>query len=397
MQEYFVDILDHDLTTVIQTVNPENLHLVLNDGEVSTIDFELTDTALDTSGNPVIQGFNYFSPWENGWRLRYGPFIVIASGLISSVNLAYGRPFLAISGVDWLGYLNRRFWPFDGRRPHWLDYCDTGHTPPLGFSYSDHADVADILTTMLDIVLARPNSVPLTYTLAPTGIVKNFQLSLADNTKILDIVKNVCSLGAGTAFEITHDRIFRIATPTWYGDPDAIANNPADGNLIYTFDDAGPPLQLDFTNSGPAETHIQGEGDGTTGRNVVCKGNIENQEVFWRLDEAYQFDDAITRTQTDDRVEEKFAFDLNPIHQIPLVADPHVVDTIISDGYFWTNFKPGRAIWIDLVLGNGFHHIQSAHHIAAMDCQFDNQGGCRVSIQQNQIYDTSGEAFVDEG
>lgn len=396
MQDYVIDHLDHTFE-VFQTINPENLQFVLNDEDISTITYEISLFAEDTSGDPVITGADFISPWQTHWQLRYGPDIIIAAGVHSSVNVAYGGNFLKVAGVDWVGYLNRRQIPFDGRSAHVNDYVID--SPPQGFEYEKiNIDIADIMTAILDVTLGRTNSIPFTYSLDATGIIiPYYTLDLADTSKILSIIQDLGNYDVGTAWEITPDKVFQIASPRWYGDPTAIANDSSNANLIYTIDEDDPPVNLDFTNTGPEQTHIQGEGDGSTTREAVTLGNLANQEVYWRTDGAYQYQNTITRDAVAQRTQERLAFGLNPIHEIPVTVDPNIIDTLqATDGFFWTNFKPGRAVWIDIPLGNGYHHIQSAHHIVSMSATLTD-GNMLVDLSFNQIYDTSGEASVEEG
>lgn len=407
MLQYIIDHMDHDFT-VTQSFIPENLHFTLNDEDESTIEYEISASAKDLSGDPVITGNDFISPENTHWRLRYGASINIAAGVHTSVKMSYGGNFMSVSGSDWMWYFNHRFMPFDGRPTHTFDY--TLMSPTMaGVNYEAiSTDVADLLTAILDMVLGRTDSLPITYSLSATSLVWDyFRLDLADTTSILDIVKNICAYSPGRAFEITPARVFQISGTDirWYGDPDSIANDPLNFNLIWTINGDYPPLSLDFTNTGPRETHLQGEGDGTTVRNVVTLGNVANQDVYWRTDRQEQFTNAITRDAVEARTHEQLAFDLNPVHEIPISLDPDIVDQQYdilnsnppgtSTGFFWENFKPGRAIWVDLQLLA--HHIDSAHHIVSMDCTVNANGACKVDITENQIYDTSGQAHVDEG
>ncbi len=536
MLQYVVDHMDHDFS-VLQSFKPENLRFTLNDEDPSTIAYEISKSAVDLNGDPVVIGNDFISPWDTHWRLRYGPDVTICAGVHNSVKMSYGDNFMSVSGTDWLGYFDRRFIPFDGRDGHHYDKA-IGSTPGGVIYQATDVDIADALTAVLDLVLGMTNSIPFTYNLSSTGVVMDhFRLDMADTSTLLSIVKSICGYNPGVTFEITPARVFQIASPRWYGEPNDIAADPDNVNLIWTVNTSHPPVSLDFTNVGPACTHIQGESSGTATREVITLGNLENQEVYWRTDKGYQFEDAITRASAEARTHEQFAFDLNPQHEIPLTLDPDIVDkqqdnpnlitndgfetnttgwsvdggstTItriatefkfdthscevaadainhgikyalsgltastryrfivyclvpiginynvscdgtggvtssmrtgtglwqkvqiefttgaaqtstnlkitnrttgahtfyvdgasvievgVNDGFFWTTFKPGRAIWIDLQLVA--HHIDSAHHIVAMDCKVDANGVAGVSLEENQIYDTSGLAHVYEG
>lgn len=413
MQQYVIDHLDHDFN-VVQSFIPQNLHFILNDEDVSTIEYEISANHLDLDGNPVITLdtglYTAVAPWNTHWRLRYDGIVDIMAGPHVSVNMAYGGNYISVAGQDWVGYFNRRFQPWNGSsRATFFD--NVIGTPPVGLYYSVVTrDISDALTDILTSILSMPNSMPITYgSLVSAGVdVDYYQISLGDTTTLLDIVKTICAYYPGVAWEITPGMHFHTSgnEPRWYGDPDSLgASDDSDPSLIWVVNSGQPPISLDFTNTGPGATHMQGEGQGTSTKFAKTIGNEANQEVFWRLDKQVSFDDAITRASVNARTREQLAFDLNPIHEIPLVLDPDVVDQQYAisqgddpgddDGFFWTSFKPGRAIWINLQLLA--HLIDSPHHIVSMDCSVNANGACSVSIQQNQIYDTSGQAQVDEG
>lgn len=406
MLQYVIDHLDHAFN-VIQSFVPENLHFVLNDEDVSTIEYDISSSAKDLNGNNIITGNDFISPHNTHWRLRYGPSVTIAAGVHTSVKMTYSQNYMSVAGSDWLWYLDQRFMPFSGAVNHAYDYTLMNPIMP-GVNYEiNSVDLSTALTAILNMALGRTNSLPITYTLAASGLIIDYhRLDLADTTTLLEIIKDLCSYDPGRAFEITPGRVFEISTGArWYGDPNAIANDSANANLVWTINNSNPPLDLDFTNVGPGCTHIQGEGSGTTTREIVTLGNLENQGVYWRTDKPYQFNDAITRATVLARTQEQLAFDLNPVHEIPIYLDPDMIDKQISvnlshnpgddDGWFWSNIKPGRALWVDLQLLA--HHIQSAHHIVSMDCTVEDNGSAKVTVSQNQIYDTSGQAFVEEG
>lgn len=397
LQPYIIDHLAHD-GTVTQSFVPENLGWTMNDMDESTITYEISKESLDLDGDPVITGDDFISPKNTGWQLRYGANDPFFAGVHTNVEMEYGRPYMSVAGSDWMWYFNQRFMPFDGRVDHAHDYVIG--TPAEGASIEVvSADVATVLTDILDMVLGRPNSMPITYSLSATGVeVDYYRLDLADDTTLLAIFQALCAYTPGVVFEITPGQVFQIATPRWYGDPNAIAGDDTNANLIWVFHSPDfLPQSLGFTNTGPAATHEMGQGSGTTTTYVDSRGNTANQEVYYRLDKSATYDDAMTRASVVAYNHDQFALDLNPVHEIPITVDPHQIDIQngMDDGFFWTVFKPGRAFYIDLELIA--HHIDSAHHIVQMDCSVNANGVCLVNLTQNQIYDTSGDAYVLEG
>lgn len=397
--------MDHDFN-VFQSFCPENLHFTMNDEDISTIEYEITASAMDLDGDPVITGNDFISPHNTHWQLRYGPSIIIMAGVHTSVEMDYGGNYMSVSGADWMWYLAQRFMPFDGRAGHINDFIIG--TPPEGLAYEDTSvDVVVAIQTIAAMIFGRDNSIPIDFgDPDPAGVdATYYRIDLADTTSFLSIVQDLCAIAPGTAFEITPDLFFEAVSPRWYGDPNDIANDSGNSNLIWTIDDDHPPLNLKFTNTGPGATHVQGSGEGTGQSNVSSLSNVDNQEVYWRTDKSYDFQNTIHMTDVINKTQERLTFDINPIHEIPIILDPSIVDAQYEidqshspgddDGFFWTNFKPGRAIWIDLQLIA--HHIQSAHHIVSMDCTLNSSGVMMVSLTENQIYDTSGQASTPEG
>lgn len=406
MLNYVIDHMDHDFT-VFQSFKPEALHFTMNDEDISTCEYQISSNALDLDGDPVIVGTDFISPKNTHWMLRYQD-TEIMGGIHTSVAMSYGQNYMSVTGSDWMWYLDQRFLRFDGRPDHAHD--NVIGSPAEGFSYEIiNVHIEDALTAIFDQVFGADNSMPITYSgLSTTDwTIDYYRLDLSDTTTVLDIVKDLCSYTPGVAFKVNTDKEFSISDgPRWYGLPEDIADgDSSNAALIWVVSDAKPPLSLDFTNTGPACTHVQAQGDGTTTNNVVTYGNEENQEVYWRLDKSYNFTDAITRDTVEAKTHEQFAFDLNPIHEIPLSLDPDTVDKQYSatifghdpgddDGFFWQTFQPGQAIWIDLNLIA--HSINSPHHIVSMDCTVGTNGSTTVSISQNQIYDTTGQAHTEE-
>jgi hypothetical protein len=392
--EYYVDHFDSTLT-VFQTIRPEKLNAILNIRAPDTITYEISMSAKDLAGNNVvfrnpIDNSSFIGSQRTGWLLRQG-YTPISAGLHTSVRGRLGEDFMQVAGADWSSYFARRQFPFDGSNV----LAEAIGGAPHGLAYeATSIDVATILTNILDAVLAKANSWPITYTLAATGISTHWEIPIGDQTFISAMISTLSDIAPGFDFETTWDMVFKIASPYFYGDPTTFdITDPTRTEWTHVFDgsdDAHTPYDLDFTNNGPVSTHISGYGADNSPYIAVTKGYGAGQVQFHRLDASYDFSNIVNRSALDAKTSKQLAFDLQPQHEIPVSVLP---SQIVN---FWTKFKPGRAIYIDADLL--FHEIQSGHRIVSMNISDDeNAGEMKVDLGLNQIYSTSDSIGTVEG
>jgi hypothetical protein len=390
---WYIDHLRHDDLSIFQTIRPENLHFVLNARDKSTIDYEISCSAVDLSGSPVVSEMGpgesgFIGPWRTGWNLRFGSQI-IAAGVHTSVSGSLGDDYMKVAGVDWVGYLDQRLYPFDPRPDHVNDYVIG--TPPAGLAYEDvSVDASVIINNLWQAIFGRPNSLPLTYGPLTVGLtVPYFRLDLGDTTTLLEQIQDLADFFPGFDFWVDPLTLeFQTAYPYRFGDITALIEAGSTGpNIVYSTDDVVPD-SLDFTNTGPAQTHLFGTGSGLASELGTALGTIDGEETFWRTDGQYDAGDVYDQDSLDGLTAQQLSYGLNPIHEISLVLDP----ARITD--FWEKFKPGVAIWVDEDLL--FHQIQSPQRVVSIDATVSNDGNVTATIGVNQIYDTSTDAGIPE-
>jgi hypothetical protein len=388
--DYLLDLLAHDLTTIDQTVRPENLSFTLNDEAPHTMTCELSLSAKNTAGADAVS-HDFIGPKRTGFKLRYGTDVIMG-GYFESVRGSAGAGFMQIAGTSWLGYLDGRFFPFRGWDPtHVNDYVIG--SPPQGLAYEiSGAGVHTVWQNLWDSFFGMANSMPLTYLNEDISLtIPYFRVDLADTTTLLGHLQALSVIDPGfTYFFNENTRELRFKKYARYGNPTTLVSAGSGGaNIAYVFDAASKMELLEFENVGPKETHIMGSGAGLAWQWVVSLGAPANQAAYWRWDGTANFENSYTESHLEAQVRRQFAQDLNPQHQIPLKVNPANISG------FWSTFKPGVAIWIDYDLG--FHAIDSPQHVVQMTCNVDRNGNAIVDFGLDQIYDTSGMPGIPEG
>lgn len=399
---YYVDHLDHDCTTVIQTLRPENLDFELTIRDQDTITYEISLGATDIDDSPIIS-HDFIGPWRTCWQLRCGNEI-ISAGPHAQVNGVVGEDFMKVSGVSWEGYFNRRHQPFDARTTHVNDFVIG--TPPQGLHYEYYdvtaaTDISHVVKALFDAIFDQDNSLPITYTRADLGFgITHYAVSLGDFTYFLSMLQDLGNNVPGFDFWVTPGgRALVLGSPFRFGDtPGVIAGGSGGGDIIYAFDDtdlADRGVSLEFTNTGPEKTHTVGTGS-SSGQGTVTGVSLGtpagNETVYFRLDGTYDAgDQAVDPDVIESMTRQDFALGLQPQHEIPLSVDP----SEFGPDTFWATFKKGLAVWLNYDLG--FHEIDSPQRIVSMHGHTDNNGNMIVDFGLNQIYDLDPTVGVYEG
>jgi len=384
------------------SILPENLSFDHKIRGVGNCSWQVSFSATDLDNNPIVSAHDLFGPWRTYWRLRYGSTAIIA-GPITSWNTKRGSDFMSVVGKTWEAYFDRWEYPFDGRDDpypgHINDYqhlntyvgdelVGSGAPTPTGLAYqANNRDVLRILSDILSEIQNVPNRMTfdISALTALSGVKTNWQLSLGDSTKFMQIINEFSDLSNGFDWWISHDRKLYIAVPYRFGDPSA-------PTIWLTVDDTLPGIDdLDFENSGPVATHVRGSGAGLATGTTLSRsyGYAPAQDEFSRLDESYDFGDIRSYNQLIKRTQKQLSHDLQPQHSIPISLNPNE----IAD--YWASCRIGRAIYVDIELIA--HRIDSAQRIISFSCSPDNNGNASVALTLEQIYDLSYNAGSPEG
>lgn len=403
MATWLVDHLDHDFS-VMHTFAPENLSFNQRINDISDINYEISRTALDISGDPVwplilsqtsVAGQG-IGEYRSGYRLRRDEQI-IQEGLITSRGGNWGDDHMAIGGKQYAHYLERRMFPFDPRPDHVNDWLiATGNDSGVTYMVSA-ADPATILMDIFNLMFPMLYSMPMAYFLVYTGYTTDYQLSLGDTTTLKDIIDGLAQQEPGFDWEMGNDGFFQNYAPKKYGTPGGIVADPS--SVIWTFDDTdwdgindtitcpNGCTGISFVSTGPGGTRILGLGAGLSTQIGKGIGYENAQQQFWLLEDSRQYGNITGRAQINSLTQSDLSLDVNPIHEISVDLNPNAMDN------FWTTFYAGLAIYLKCHLG--WHTIDSPHQIMEMACTVSNQGDEHVTLKTNQIYDTTGLTGAD--
>ena len=401
--KYYIDIGADPLFTggSFKSTYPEGLQFDDTIKGVGNCSWQYSFSATDQDGGTVVTGHDFIGPYRHYYRLRYGN-VVIQAGVLVSTNTILGSDFMSCAGKTWEHFLERWEYPFDGRTSpnHVNDYqflrtfmndelTGSGVVTPPGLAYQ--ANNRDLIRIFSDLFSTTMNGVPhrvifdITALASLCGIKTNYQFTLGDNTKMFQLISSLAGIGDGFDWWISHDMKVLWATPYRYGNPGAPV-------ITYTFNNSSvQPNDLQFTNNGPASTHITGRGAGLASATQLNRGfgYAAAQTTFTRLDESYDFGDVRNETELINRTKKQFSLDLNPQHDIPFQIDP---GRMIN---FWSTFRKGRAIYINYEMVS--HLIDSAHQLVAYNASVNAQGESMVDFKLKQIYDTASNVGVAEG
>lgn len=373
---------------VISTFKPENLRFTLNKLEngAHTINYEVS------RGRGLVVP-NFIGPYRTNFKLTIDGYTdPILAGMHTSLQLENDTEAGLVGGKGWGHYLERRFWPYDDSDPnaHRVGTpTTTADNPPTGLAYyiadEDGVDVSIILTDILDEVLAEPNSLVLTYTIASMGItVDYYTIDLIDTENILSKITALAQRDPGEFdFEVDNLKEFKVYPGRQYSLD--VVNDEEHADIQHYFHANQPETGLvscQFTNTGPMATRVIGSGGALANGFVSVREYVPGSEVFYLLESAESFQDVSDADTVDRMTRKQLLFGMNPVHEITIVA----AADLITD--FWTKFKPGRAIWLACDLG--MHVIDSAQEIISMEVTPDQSGDTLVTIKLNQIYESVG-------
>jgi hypothetical protein len=372
---------------------------------VGNVAYQISFSALDQDGNTVVNGYDFVGPYRSYYRLRYGN-IAIMAGVIVSTHLQRGMDFISVAGKTWEHFPERWQYPFDGRTSppstvsHVNDFVypntfiddeliGSGVATPTGLAYqANNRDLIYILGDLFSETMNVPDRLIFDIASLATlcGIKTNYQFSLGDSSFLSSIIDGLSGTGNGFDWWISHDMRFLWGSPYRFGNPSVPA-------ITYTFDSTNPDDldDLQFTNNGPAATHVTGKGAGLATQTTLSRsfGYSPAQDQFSRLDQDYDFGDVRNIDQLILKTQKQLSKDLQPQHEIPLQLDPSKIPD------YWSIFRKGRAIYIDQDLIA--HHIDSPQQLKSYEAKMDEQGNVQVDWTLEQIYDLSINAGTPEG
>lgn len=382
MAVWTVKHLDHG-GGELDVFKPQNLQFNLMIDEADDISYDIP--LADPKMRWMLVG-----PKRTDFLLKRDDQVLIA-GIHSYSGSKRGSELANMQGKSWLWYLQNRHYPYDRTDPNrWLGgdllplRFNTVRKPNLCYQGYDHP--GRIITDLLDIILARPNSLDLHYSLPDAGPKMVFDIQMRDTEPVFDKIKQLSDMGTsgegeegGFNFDVNPDKEFKIWFPSRF--PKAARTDP--GACIWKFDDIGPETELieaEFQNNGPAMTHLMSEGSGTAITKPLLRtfgSSDETQTIFRRWDGTSSWNDVRDEKHFHSLSQMHYSAAMYPQITLLLTVKPEKIPG------FWDLFKPGLAVWVNLDFE--IRRVQQGFKINQMQCQVDEEGNEQVTLDVEQI------------
>lgn len=370
-------------------VKPPGLRWTLKNSEKGELTCELPLGMDQYDGTPLRR--DSIVPWHTDFYLYRGNTLR-ESGIVTSINLADDRDSVMVAGMNWIGYLEHRTFPFDPEA--YVNDHDWASWPKQwGVGAATGVDLRDIVEGILDYMVnafvggavAGPfNTPPFIFSNPPTGQDGRYKILPGDETTIFDHIKKVAENSDGFEFDILpHNLEFKIYSP----DRDQ-------GIPVYRFRKALPLpnvslpndrlVELDWTNEGPLATVTTILGTGSSIKRGVIRtdlesviryrwtdrmaqvGQIASQDALEKAAQGHQFEDRFPRKRA------SFA-----IHD-PELLSPN----------FWTGGRPRSLIGNRVRVQHpftDFHTVNADYLIMALNIDADNHGNEKVSFEAEMV------------
>lgn len=382
MAEWKVVHLDH-AGVHVDEFRPLNLNFNLMIDEADDISYDIS------LAEPKMRWF-LVGPKRTDFLLKRDDQVLMA-GIHSYSGSKRGSELVNMQGKSWLWYLQSRHYPYDATDANkylggdLLPYRSNKiRKPNLCYMNFDHP--GRIIEDLLDITLARPNSLDLHYGLPDAGPKQHYSIELRDTESIFDKIKQLSDAGAsgegddgGFNFDVNPDKEFKIWYPSRF--PKAARTDP--GSCIWTFDDIGPETEMveaEFQNNGPEMTHILTEGSGTAITKPLVRSfgpSDDTQTIFRRWDGSASWSDVRDKKQFNSMSQMHYSAAMYPQINLPLTVKPEKIPG------FWEIFKPGLAVWMNLNFE--VRRVTQGFKINQMQCTVDSEGNEEVTLDLEQI------------
>lgn len=399
---YYVDLSDDPdfQPGSFKSVYPENCTFDDEIRNIGNVAFQLSYSAEDQDGNQAVpppsggSQVPFIGPYRSYYRLRYGN-AVIHTGIITNTNSHYGDDYVSIAGKTWPHIWERWTYPWNPNSKEGLLEFLVG-TPTgdyvIEFLQQDVISIFHDLLYQFQMQVQNRLTFDISALTGSSGIIHNMGISGGNMTYFNSYVNTLSSIGVGFDWWVTTDRKVYWASPYRYG-------SPVNVSVLDIYNDARVPpfLDLSFSNDGPAATHLTGRGAGwTTATDLAAAyGSPANQQRFTRMDAYEDFGDLRNRAIVNEKTAYRLMEMVQPQHDIPISLDPAEIPN------YWTNYKCGKAIWINVDMG--YHIIDSPQRLKSYSATVDLQGNAKVDWKLEQIYDDLGDpmkapsAMIPEG
>jgi hypothetical protein len=362
-------------------VKPPQLKWEIRNGEPGSISCEIPIGMEQYDGTPLRR--DCIVPWHTDWYLYRGNTLR-GSGIVSSINLADDRDSVLVSGIDWLGYLEHRIYPFDPKAyvndRDWTSWPKKFGTGPTG-TVDAKVVVEALLTAMFEVTLGAPFNFssafytpPFIYANRNTGVDVRYKILPGDERTILEHIQTLAENSTGFEFDILpHNLEFKLYAP----DRDQ-------GTPVYRFTDTNRLIELDWTNEGPLATVTVIIGAGSSLKRGVIRSHFESVIRYrWtdRIGDAGQV--ASQAALEDAAAGEQFA-DRFPRKR----ASYAIIQPELLTPNFWTGGRPrtliGNRVRVTHDFYN-FHKVDADYRIMALRIEVDENGNEKVYVESEMI------------
>jgi hypothetical protein len=361
-------------------VKPPQLKWVIRNSDEGGISCELPIGMEQYDGAPLRR--DSIVPWHTDWYLYRGPNLR-ASGIVTSINLADERDTVMVQGMDWIGYLKHRIYPFDPLR--YVDDHDWASFPVVwGFGEESGIDVKiiaeDIMEAMIEAQIGDPYNISAAFYTPPfilanrsTSSRGRYKIMAGDSSSIFDHLAKLQEISEGFEFDIIPSNLeFKIYAP----DRDQ-------GSPVYRFTKNTQLTALDWTNEGPLATVTLITGTGSSIRPGVVKTDFESI-IRYRWTERYAdvgnvaWQLGLGKTGDYEQIQDRFprkraAFAvLNPEFLTP---------------NFWTGGRPRSLIGNRVRVRHDFffHEVNADYTVEALNIEVDEHQNETVSFEAKMI------------
>lgn len=311
MANLVVKHLLHDGTPVGET-NPINPEWIIRIDDAASINYEIPK-------NIGLADPAYTFPYLTDWRLERNDVPLLA-GIHTPVNTTENLgDTVKVTGLDWLHYFEKRFYPFDPANP-------------TAYFYSVVDTPANtIINALFTAVLAQTHSLDgVTISALGTFPHINYQITPAETADMFSKLKDLAQQ-IPFDFEMTWDRNLKLYYPTR-------------GSIV---DVAQLPKNLEgiqFVNNGLTGNSLLALGEGTSQLGVLLV-NETSMGTFRRLDYTQSFGNVTNMANLTSRAQQDLNTSSNPVLPITMIVHIDAWPT------FWDDVSVGDSIPVTADIG----------------------------------------------
>ena len=227
---------------------------------------EPSSVTFDISRTHRLATIDYIEPYATDFAY-YLHDKCLMEGMIVGVSGEDESNF-QIAGKSWLHYLERRIYPFDPADPTANFYAVVAE------------DVFTIVEHLLDVTLAEPNSLELTYNNGLSGIDRNFRLEPGETQVLLELIGQLAEQKPSFDFAITPGtREFKMYAPH--------KGSFINKSLVKFKNVAG----IRFNDEGIQGNSVLAGGAGTSTKLMKLKSDSQSQAKYRRHDVTVEYGD----------------------------------------------------------------------------------------------------------